>query len=646
MSGSGPTLSRRTLLLGAGVGVAVGAGGTELGLVLAGSDPTPAPVAAPGETLMYEHGVLKRVLLVYQEALGRLGTDLALAAAAIQRGAQIIHDYIEGFHEALEEGYVFPTLLAARTLQSTVDTLLTQHARGRLITQLLLADASPPRLDSTSRRQAVISATTAFVRMYQPHEAREDTVVFPAFRTALGPTRLQHIGQVFLDLQDRQFGPHGFARTVDEVAAIEQDLGINDLTQFTPAPVAPATPGASAGCRDGRPPPSRLPGRPRGDLGRARRRAARRGAGRPGDPPGRVCRLPGLVRRRPGADPAPPGHRRRVVPPPPAATRHAIRDRHRRVERRLSPWQGHWLTRTGAAPFVRPDGTWVISDDPTVGRRGEPDRPDRSDRPVGGSRAGDPDRSDRSEQSDRGGPEGPRRNGVPGRLSGPARRRRRIRRTLLGAVAVAGAAVGGPLIYFHLVEGTSPAALRLPAASGPVVPGPVSGTWSVGSGSQAGYRVSEVLLGQHHTAVGRTATVAGRLIISGHTVTAAAVQADLADLKSDQPSRDVQFHGSIMETYKHPDASFRLSRPIALPTIPAPDRPISAEATGELTLRGLTRPVTVQIRAERLADTIEINAQIPVTFADWHIPVPNFTVARVSDRGTIELLLVLHRTSS
>jgi hemerythrin superfamily protein len=75
----------------------------------------------------------------------------------------------------------------------------------------------------------------AFVRMYQPHEAREDTVVFPRFRAISTPDQLNELGVTFADLQRQQFGPNGFTEYVTKVTAIEQGLGIYDLNQFTPA---------------------------------------------------------------------------------------------------------------------------------------------------------------------------------------------------------------------------------------------------------------------------------------------------------------------------------------------------------------------------------------------------------------------------
>jgi len=197
---------------------------------------TSAPPDPPDVDLMQEHGVLKRVLLIYQECIRRQSIGQELPVSAVHDGAEIIHDFIEGFHEALEEGFVFPKLRSAGKLVGTVDTLLLQHARGRQLTQLILAESAAQTATVNDSAQ-IVGAMTAFVRMYQPHEAREDTVVFPTFRSILTSEQLSHLGTNFADLQREQFGPNALNQTVAKVAAIEETLGIYDLSQFTPEPI-------------------------------------------------------------------------------------------------------------------------------------------------------------------------------------------------------------------------------------------------------------------------------------------------------------------------------------------------------------------------------------------------------------------------
>jgi hypothetical protein len=141
----GRPVTRRALLSTAAAALVVGAAGTEVGNLATRSTAAARLDDPPDVDLMAEHGVLKRVLLIYQAAVRRISAGMAPPASAIHDGAEIIHDFIESFHEALEEGYVFPRLRNAATLVGTVDTLLVQHARGRQLTQLILAGSTPER---------------------------------------------------------------------------------------------------------------------------------------------------------------------------------------------------------------------------------------------------------------------------------------------------------------------------------------------------------------------------------------------------------------------------------------------------------------------------------------------------------------------
>lgn len=215
------------------------------------------------------------------------------------------------------------------------------------------------------------------------------------------------------------------------------------------------------------------------------------------------------------------------------------------------------------------------------------------------------------------------------------------------ALAVTAAVlIGGPYLFFAVFEGSPPGQLHLPpadgVASGPLQPGPVTGTWVIGPGSIAGYRVHEILFGQSHTAVGRTSQVSGGIVISGTEVTAADFTVDMASVKSDQGARDYQFRGFIMETSDYPHATFQLTSPIRLAGVPDVGRTITQQAVGDLTLRGQKRSITFTLSAERLgADAIDVNAEIPITLSEWHIPNPSFAVAQVGKSGILEVLLSL-----
>ena len=183
----------------------------------------------PGEDLMQEHGVLERVLLVYDEAIRRIDHRESLDLAVVDRSAGIVRRFVEDYHERLEEQFVFPRLQAARREADLVAILLRQHARGRQLTDEIAAGAR------TRSARVLAPMLRSFGRMYRPHAAREDTVLFPAFRDVVGRTAYRELGEQFEAKEHEIFGAHGFESVVGEVAELERALAIDDLARFTPA---------------------------------------------------------------------------------------------------------------------------------------------------------------------------------------------------------------------------------------------------------------------------------------------------------------------------------------------------------------------------------------------------------------------------
>lgn len=184
------------------------------------------------EDLMREHGILKRVLLAYDEIIRRIQANKDFPPQAVTDGATIIRKFIEEYHEKLEEEHLFPRFRKAGKLVSLVDTLLKQHQAGRRVTERVLATASS--LKSRDDRNRLANDLEAFVRMYAPHEAREDTVLFPELQKIVSPHEYDAMGEQFESIERKTFGGDGFDIYVDKVAALEKQLGIYDLNQFTP----------------------------------------------------------------------------------------------------------------------------------------------------------------------------------------------------------------------------------------------------------------------------------------------------------------------------------------------------------------------------------------------------------------------------
>jgi hemerythrin-like domain-containing protein len=180
------------------------------------------------EDLMREHGVLNRILLIYDEAIRRIRAGGKFDPAILGRSAALIQKFIEDYHEKLEEDHLFPRFEKAGKLVDLVKTLRAQHAAGRTLTGRILAGAKSGDL------QSIRGDLAAFVRMYRPHEAREDTVLFPALHSIVTKHEYAALGEEFDRIEQKTFGGDGFDMAVDQVTALEKQLGLYDLTQFTP----------------------------------------------------------------------------------------------------------------------------------------------------------------------------------------------------------------------------------------------------------------------------------------------------------------------------------------------------------------------------------------------------------------------------
>jgi hemerythrin-like domain-containing protein len=186
---------------------------------------------SPTEDLMREHGLLNRVLLIYEESARRLGGKGELDPKVLTDAAGIIKNFIENYHEKLEEDYLFPRFEKAGKLTDLVAILRQQHQAGRHVTSQILQLAAAK---SAADKQKLEAAIAAFIRMYRPHEAREDTVLFPALHQIISAHEFDALGDDFEKKEHELFGKEGFEGMVLKVAGLEKQLGIYDLAQFTP----------------------------------------------------------------------------------------------------------------------------------------------------------------------------------------------------------------------------------------------------------------------------------------------------------------------------------------------------------------------------------------------------------------------------
>ncbi len=119
----------------------------------------------------------------------------------------------------------------------------------------------------------------------------------------------------------------------------------------------------------------------------------------------------------------------------------------------------------------------------------------------------------------------------------------------------------------------------------------------------------------------------------------------VASITSDRSNRDNQFRGRVMQTDEFPTATFTLTAPIELGSIPADGEQITATATGELTLHGVTNAVTFDVTAQTDGSTIGVLGSIPIVFADYGIDNPSNGMVTTEDNGLLEFVLVFVRAA-
>src|SRR5262245_47930119 len=94
------------------------------------------------EDLMREHGVLNRILLIYEEGVRRLRANEEITPDMFHAPATLVRKFVEDYHEQLEEKFIFPEFQRAKKLTELVEVLRAQHEAGRKVTDVILRSAA------------------------------------------------------------------------------------------------------------------------------------------------------------------------------------------------------------------------------------------------------------------------------------------------------------------------------------------------------------------------------------------------------------------------------------------------------------------------------------------------------------------------
>jgi len=194
------------------------------------------PEVTATEDLMREHGVIRRALLVYEETVPKLRKSSgSIDPAALHQTAELFRTFGENYHERmLEEQHIFPVIRKmSPELAHYADVLIEQHGRGREITDYILAVTGAAKI-SAAHAEPLARVFEGLVLMYANHAAREDTIIFPAWKKNYTNKQLDELSDQFEDIEHRMFGKDGFEDAEKTISRIEERLGFADLAQFTP----------------------------------------------------------------------------------------------------------------------------------------------------------------------------------------------------------------------------------------------------------------------------------------------------------------------------------------------------------------------------------------------------------------------------
>ena len=140
--------------------------------------------------------------------------------------------------------------------------------------------------------------------------------------------------------------------------------------------------------------------------------------------------------------------------------------------------------------------------------------------------------------------------------------------------------------------------------------------------------------------MGRTPAVTGTLEFEGTTITSTQILVDMTGLTTDSGSRDRQIKSQSIETNTFPEALFSLTSPIELGTLPGDGVDVNFDATGDLTVHGVTRSVTIPLNAKVVGTVIVVTGEFNLLLSDYDIAAPQAAIVlTVQDNADMEFQL-------
>ncbi len=244
----------------------------------------------------------------------------------------------------------------------------------------------------------------------------------------------------------------------------------------------------------------------------------------------------------------------------------------------------------------------------------------------------------------------------------------RKKMALYGGAGVAVVIVAGfLLVYFVIFPTSSPAPFKLSATTATTTAAPstttttaassgaststaggLAGKWSVGTGSQAGYRVREKLafLPAESDAVGRTSMMTGSATFTqtgtATTITAASFSVNVLSLTSDRSMRDEKIKEIGLESSRYPTATFVLSKPASLPASFASGTIAKVPVTGVFNIHGVSKTETLEVEMGKSGSTVQAVGSITFPWSEFGMTAPSVGgFVNVTEHATMEFDLHL-----
>lgn len=214
------------------IGALLGISGAWLYKTYGAKEPEDEMSAA--EDLMREHGILRRTLLVYEELIRRMHHNEPYTHSQIKRAATIIKEFIEDYHEVLEENHIFPLFENMGMFVPLIKTLREQHVMGRTLTANIIACSELDQNDAS--KEKILESMRAFATLYRAHASHEDTDLFTQVHKVLSNEEFEEIEKLFESKESSMLGDDGFTYYLEEVRGLENELNISDINEYNPTP--------------------------------------------------------------------------------------------------------------------------------------------------------------------------------------------------------------------------------------------------------------------------------------------------------------------------------------------------------------------------------------------------------------------------